>query len=245
MSDTYLQPGDVLRLEGPEPSHIVDYVNESRARAVPLRGGRVHTVTPLVGEPKTIEDQPNAVNICTVLDRSLIVERVGQDGIKNYLLAAAARRKEQRSAAQTETRNDNDMEKTKRKARGGLAATLATLNGETDKPKRGRKPKAAKTDAPRKKRAEAKEGDGNRGALGQIMGHSVVKVIRALSKDGATPAHVAAICAAQGVKPKLSTIKINRSAVLRGAAEAAPLTKEQLRELRASAPEPETEAAKN
>jgi hypothetical protein len=244
MSDVLLRPGHLVALDGlsPEPSHVVDYVNDSRARCSPLKGGRVHVITPLVGQPKVVEDKPDSVNVATVLPGERVVGWIHPNKLNDYLTEAAARRKERRQAAsqskQTEAEN---MKTEKRRARGGLAATV-TSNGTTDKPRRGRPPGKAK--APKAEEAPAAEAGHSKGKLGEVMGHSVCKVIRRLALEGCSAGRIKAICEARGLAPAENTVKLNRSAALRAKdpAPAADLTKAQVKELLELAPEPEAAA---
>jgi hypothetical protein len=241
MSDVLLRPGHLVALDGlsPEPSHVVDYVNDSRARCSPLKGGRVHVITPLVGQPKVVEDKPDSVNVATVLPGERVVGWIHPNKLNDYLTEAAARRKEQRQAAsqskQTEAEN---MKTEKRKARGGLAATV-TSNGTTDKPRRGRPPGKAKEAKAKKTETN---GTKSKGALGEIHGHSVVSVIRRLSTEVESPQRIIDILKAHGTTAHENTVKIQYNRGRKGEGSPADLSKEQVKELLALAPEPAKEA---
>lgn len=100
----------------------------------------------------------------------------------------------------------------------------------TKKPAAAKKPATAKADEPASKRK-----------LGEWLGYSTCSVLKALGKAGASVAHARAIAAEAGVKAKDATVQLNVSAGRRGDGKIAPLTAAQVKELLASAPEPEAE----
>lgn len=114
-------------------------------------------------------------------------------------------------------------QKKERKARGGLAAAALA-----DKPKRQKKEKAS---------------TGRKNGLGDIMGHSVCAVVRALGQAGVGIKHAEAILATKGITMPPASLSVQLGFGRSGKREPAALTKEQLKELRALAPDPAEQPA--
>ena len=75
-----------------------------------------------------------------------------------------------------------------------------------------------------------------KGGLGSLFGFSVTSVIRALGKAGVTDkAQVTAILKARGIDANDGTVRVNLRQVALDTMAAAPLTKEQINELKAGA----------
>lgn len=93
-----LRLGDVVRVLGTHM--IVDMVNESRARCVPLRKV-TRTITPLVGEPKTFTEVGKPESISCHIEPGEILERRGQQGLQDFLSSkkAAGRQGDNNNAA--------------------------------------------------------------------------------------------------------------------------------------------------
>jgi hypothetical protein len=131
MSSDYLaplNPGDVLAL-GPNlatATHVVDMVNDSRARCIPLSGITKTVETP-DGSIK-FESRGDIVNISLTTSAARILERLGPDGLKNFLSARASRRRAQPEASNQNNETENQ----------DMAAKTKTAT--TDKPRRGRPP---------------------------------------------------------------------------------------------------------
>lgn len=70
----WLQPGDVVRLQ--EGEHVVDLVNDCRARCVPL-GLRTVQVTPKLGDPRTFRARASGyASIAPRVEQSFVVRRL-------------------------------------------------------------------------------------------------------------------------------------------------------------------------
>lgn len=240
MSTTLLQEGDLLNMDGAR--HIVTYVNDSRARLVPLEKEMIDVSTPDGGKV-SFTRSGHAVNISTTIETSSILERTGLQGLREFLAAKASRRKKTGEAQQTtQEETDTDMGRkrkentdpstsTKPKARGGLAAQAAKAKEEAD-------PAAKKSKAKTKK--EKSTGRGGFARLDKIHGFGITSVIRRLGANGVTKEHAAAILAKAGIKAAPATIAININNGKAGEAKGkqAALTGDQLTELIDSAPDP-------
>ena len=94
------------------------------------------------------------------------------------------------------------------------------------------------------KTKKAKKANGNPGSLGGLFGFSVVAVCRSLGREGFSTADVRGILQAKKIKIADGTVSIQTNAGkltksekgYRG--EPAPLTREQIRELKALIPAP-------
>jgi len=81
----------------------------------------------------------------------------------------------------------------------------------------------------------------SKGKLGELMGFSVVSVLRRLGQSDIKVAHARAIMEAQKIKVAPATVQIQVNNGKNGKGEPAGITKEQLKELIESAPEPAAE----
>lgn len=175
-----------------------------------------------------------SITICPDISLRMVVKRVGEQGYKDWL--AGDRSVSKPVANETETvltinTNPNRMKtKTKssgakRPARGGLAAQKAATEAK-EKPETEKKPK---TDKP--------PGEGR---MKKIMEHSVCAVLRRLGAEGVTAPHATAILAKHGIKDMpAASLNVQVGYGRTGKRPAAPLTKEQVKELIESAPAPE------
>lgn len=208
---TRLRKGDVTT-----DGYIVMMVNDSRA---------------LIGN---LTNRSDTASIATTVSRSYVAERRGESGLHDFL----ARKTPRAEAAAGETTNetgDNNMagksktkkaSKSKKAPRGGLAADAlaAQANGET-------KPKGRKAKTPKEPKESTRV---------QIMGNSPCPVLRALGHDGVTKEHAMAIMKANGIEVSVATVSVHvyQGKMSTPGKKIADLTKAQLAELRASAPEP-------
>ena len=231
-----IRVGDVVQVCG--ELMVVDYVNDCRARCRPIVGGRVKLETRF-GKVAEFEADSGSVNVAVHWELDSIVERLGEDGLKELLAAkAAGRRGADGAAKETNEKIERIMDmarkvkgevKDKTKARGGLAAD-----------------KAQDEAADISKAAASEAGIRTRGKLGEVMGFAVTSVMRRLGKEGCSTAHVIAILKANKITPSPATASIQVSAGKKGErGEPAPLTKEQVAELIASATEPVAEPKKD
>lgn len=234
MSTKLLQEGDILELDGRR--YMVDYVNDSRVRCVPLDRVEVEVAT-LGGESASFSKHGHPVNIATTIESSRLLERTGLRGLKEFLAAKASRRKKTVEAKQLKEESTDDMARktkdttsTTPKPRGGLAADARRAK-ESAKPDKQKAPKP-----------EKKPADSAKGKLGQVMGHSTCSVIRRLGKEGASKLRIIAILAAVGVTASPATVAIQRGWGKSGKEKAAELTGDQIKELLGHASEPEPAA---
>ncbi len=82
-----------------------------------------------------------------------------------------------------------------------------------------------------------------KGGLGLLMGHSVTAVVRRMGLEGATKEQMQAILDANKIKMSPSSMRLQLWSGRISRRPAAPITKEQVKELFAFAPEAEKEAA--
>lgn len=245
--DVFLRPGDIIRNQG--ELWVVDYVNESRASALPVAritkefaARRFKRAEGVVEEVTvTVAQKPKAESFSCRIERTEILFHVpgyvrGQKVHVEDLPEAirpVARAKAGPAQTTTTERKEDSMTKrgsrngtAKPRARGGLAAVAA--------------------DAKTEKTAKEK----SLGSLGGIMGHSATSVVRALGKAGVGAAHARAIVAAQGVKMKDSTVGLQLNAGRNGKTggkDGKPVTypdlsKADIEKLIASAADPVAEA---
>lgn len=251
---TTLRVGDVLELEG--ELFVVDYMNDCRARCRPVLGQTVKLKT-VLGETAEFESHRASVNIAVHAEPGFVLERLGADGLAELLATqqSARRRGAVGGVEETRTSERNERiltmasklrtlkgEKKITKPRGGLAADMASDAAAGAAPaKRTRKPKAE---------ASPESGEPHsKGKLGEIMGFSVVSVIRTLAKAGASSARVRGIMEARGVPVKPATVQIQVSSGRSGKFGGKPvtyadLTEAQKEELLGLASEPAKEDKK-
>jgi uncharacterized OsmC-like protein len=235
-NQVWLAPGDVLSLSGGAPTHVVDFVNDSRARCVPVRA-KVKVIHALEGDV-TVVAQGDAVNIATNVSSEFVVERFGSLAkAKDFLLREKARQEaelkqqnqeKEKVMARKKSAESTETKTRTRKPRGGLAAQLAESKESKDREVK---------DSP--------EPNGHRvGSLGGVFGHSATSVMRALGAAGCSNARIGAILEAKGVAAKKSTVTIQggRGRSGRGGAPA-ELSKAELKELMDLAAEPVKETA--
>jgi hypothetical protein len=128
-----LQPGDVINHDGTQ--HIVLRVNDSGA-VIRTLAQRSKTIKPLMGDEVSFNAPVRQVSICNHCEPKSIIERRGEAGIE-FLLTKATRQKNQKSSGEQNQINEMKSDtieataKTKRPARGGLAAQVrdAKLKG--------------------------------------------------------------------------------------------------------------------
>lgn len=136
---TPLRLGDVIELDG--EAYVVDYVNDCRARVRPVLAATVQVKTRF-GKEAQFERSSGSVNIARNVEREVIVERLGEAGLKELLASRAARRSESDGGPATEDKTNERIiemanklralkgEKKTRKPRGGLAADMAAGDKE-------------------------------------------------------------------------------------------------------------------
>lgn len=217
-----LEVGDVL-----VTGHIVDYVNESRARVVSMTPVKKQFTT-VMEEKIEIEKTGVPFSIATNIFPDSVTERRGDKGLAEFLTSRKARRSQvgiEEPETVTEETEENNMPKEtkeKKQARGGFAAEARE---EANKD-------------PRKIAKQAAEENHARGRLGQVMGFSTCSVLKRLGKEGVTTAHAVAIMAAIKSPAKKATISLNVGLGRRGCDGIAELTGAQVKELKTAAPEP-------
>lgn len=220
-----IRPGDVLMASG-QP-HIAVMVNDCRARLEPLTRKHI-SYSNKFGEQFEFDAPGNGCNISVHCEPEQILERRGQKGADDFLAARKAKRNGGGTNNNMAGKGNSSMAakpKDKTKMRGGLAAEKA-------------QDEAAPTAA-----AAAKAGIRTKGGLGEVMGFAVTSVMRRLGKEGCSVAHVLAILKANKVTPSKATANIQVNAGKKGQrGEPAPLTKDQVAELKAMAPEPAEQA---
>lgn len=81
--NVWLAPGDVFLFAGGK-KHIVDYVNSSRARAVPMESS-VTTVTTRFGQKIEFSKSAKSIDISPQVEAGFVIERLGASGLKEFL----------------------------------------------------------------------------------------------------------------------------------------------------------------
>lgn len=228
----HLQPGDVLKFG--DALHVVDYVNDCRARAVSIGEPKLKQFDTRWGDRIQITNNGSSMNISPLLSPEHLVERRGKQWVEEWLASKTAARNHKTKAVEGTV----DM-KDKTKARGGLAAEATQIQQQAPvaatapvaqaaapvAPAPVKAKKAAK--APKAKAAKAEKST-TPGRLGGWFGNTVVSVIKMLAKKGLENAHIAAICEANGIKVAPATLAGNARLGRKGEGVMATLTKEQL-----------------
>jgi hypothetical protein len=241
-----LQRGDLIRASG--IYFMVVMANPSRALIVATEGREVQVVNRVTGEQQASFTAPGKdESISRDLPKESLVARLGETGFMEFLggLSVLRRRALGLDAIIINETKGQDSMKTPDENGGGelpkgglVAEAIRAGGGKTKTPKA-------------KKEKKTKEDTGARGALGAIMGNSVVAVLRTLGREGVTTPHARAIVKAQGIKCADATVSIQVSAGRNGKTAGkdakkvtyAELTQAQIKELKASAPEPKEEPA--
>ena len=247
-----LQVGDVLEVDG--DLCVVDYVNDCRARCRPVLGESVMVET-IFGKKAVFEAHKASVNVAVHAEPGTVAERLGKDGLEQFLASQTARRRGAVSGANQTTTNDRNEriitmaaklralkgEKKTRKPRGGLAADMAAdmaadptgpAAAEAE-PKRERKAKSTQATTTATTQLKGRCGDD------RLFGYSVSAVIHLLGEKGVKTPHATAIMQARGIDWKQSSIGTILSDGRTGKyGKSAPLTMGQFNELLTSAPDP-------
>lgn len=227
-----LQIGDIVAFNGAR--HYVKHVNESGATLLPACVKFV-TIETRFGAKASFARLDRSVTISKNIDRELLLHRLGEDGLKEFLARKGNRCQGGGEVFPTETTTggDNGMgakaKVDKKRARGGLAA--AALETQT---------RVAKT---RKKSGVTKKAATTGKQMAKIMGYSVCAVLRKLGNEGVREEHAKAILAKHGVKdmPERS-LSVQLALGRAKSRPLAPLKDSEVKELRDSAPEPETKS---
>lgn len=240
-----LKPGDVVNVHS--GLWMTTRANESGARVVSFDRKEKTITKRVTGESKTIKARAAEMTITTQLEKALVIERRGETGLKEFLAAKQASRRESSEDGGEETNNEesiNDNMKTNgaTSARGGLAASVA----------------ARKSGSKGKGKAKAKvEGEKSFGRLGGYLGHANTAVLVTMGKAGISTNWARDIFKALKLNASENSLSIFTSA---GRAVADPklghkellalktkrglgadLTVSQINDLKAAAPEPEPE----
>ena len=226
-----LRPGDVVALSNGEP-FIVEMVNASRARCVPLTHSVVTTVT-LRDKPVRMTQWGDAQSISTRVPPELLLERAGAD-LLNLFLAVKGSRGKGSTNTGTEIESlteDQIMEKVTSLPRGGLAAEAIRAKAGKGDPK----PKATKT-----KKTE----EGTKGALGGLFGNSITSMLRFMGSKGFTTGQAIKALKANKIYPAEATVKIQLGRGKRKDGDLATVTKEQWADLVKAAGPAEAEKPK-
>lgn len=225
--------GDIIRIDD-EP-HMVDFVNDCRTRCLLNRKKAVEFET--MGDKKVSFSRPAGhKNVSRRLPIELLIQRTGEKGYQTFLADKRSRRQEPEQTSdatepQTETNEDDMKNATKRPARGGLAADVRDAKAAEAKSKKKTTPKAKGTKKP------------STGRLGEIFGHSATSVMRALGKAGCKAKEVEAIMKAKKINSTSGSIAAQTWDGQKGLGTIAPLTREQIKELRDLVPSEPANAA--
>ncbi len=251
-----LAVGDVVD-RGGEP-YIVTRVGDCNAMIEGLARRQVKVNTRF-GGTKEFDAPGRPLAVAHFTDPSSVVERRGEQGLKDYLASDVPRRRKAEVAQQQQTgaqapqqAKDEDMarqrtlkgEKKTRKARGGLAAEKAADEAiENGKQTAKEMKKAAQVQAKADKakaKAEKKAAKGNgkasglrtKGSLGEICGFAVTAVLRCLGKNGVTPEEATAILKAKKITMPPKSLYVQVAYGRSGGRPPAPLTGDQVSELK-------------
>ncbi len=214
-----LKPGDVIRID--KALHIVDFVNDCRARCIPLLARAVRVITRF-GEAKEFSQRGNSVNVTAHMERNAILERRGIQGLKDFLATLKrynGKNKQQQKGKDNMSTKSTLADKPIKNPRGGLAAE-AKADREAAKGKKATKP-------------ERKVSPGE-----EFNGFTVQSCVRALAKAGVSTPDITAIAHARkwtGISDP--QIIRNAAAARRGqGGDPAELTQADLKDLKGSIP---------
>lgn len=218
-----LQVGDVVRMGAELGVCMVVRVTPSVAQ-VASQFRKQYTITDRVfGTTKTFEKKADPSRISTTLDKELVLERQGDAGLAHFLTHGAVRGFEEcGKQKQNHAAEGNSTMKTDKKNK---KAAKSSANGETTR------------------------GAASSGSLGEFTigegdkarSFSTCAVLRRLGMAGVSVAHARAIMKAKKVKANDTTVSIQVGKGARGDGVPADLSKAEVEELKALAPEPTAE----
>jgi hypothetical protein len=294
-----LAVGDVVLLDGGE--HMVEMVNDCRARCVPMEKKNVKFTDSKTGDTVGFDRRGNTKSICPNLPRNLVLEHRGTAGLKEFQASKKAQAKEvagrkglvklepgdqlcyrgeictvtevAEKTATIGSPDGNDYQEKRWvnesffRCCGGVnlnqpghnreealkqflaqrpsplpeAQTsdestqekVTEMKSRTKSVKSSRKTKPASKKSTATTKAAAVNQVRSKGKLGQLFGHSVVRVVVRAGAEGVEFDRVVAVLKAHKIDAKESTIKQNLRLGKTGALIGAELTKEQLAEFKA------------
>lgn len=121
-----LLPGDVVAYG--QARFIVDFVNDSRARIVPLEKRRISIET-MAGKHAEFSKHDSSHNICPTIAPELILERRGASGLKEFHTQRASRRVANQTEAINNTEPQDDMSKKSTKTTSTETESKPTTKG--------------------------------------------------------------------------------------------------------------------
>lgn len=202
-----LQPGDVVNVFGV----VAMVVKATEANShVAEASRRQRTVTDRVtGETATFKLPPQRHIISTTLPKEDVIQRQGAAGLAYFLKTRTVQGVEQTKTSDTEHEGENSMAAKKKNTKKAAAPEAAEGKAST------------------------------KGQLGNVMGYSTCSVLRRLGIAGVDNKQAKAILGACGVQASDATIAthISQGAAGKKGKSVAPLTKAQVDELKAKAPQ--------
>jgi hypothetical protein len=190
-------------------------VTDNNAKVVPIAKRRVE-IKPLVGQAKAFETLGDVMTVSAHIEEEYVLERWTARELEDFLATGKAAPRERSSAAGNNTNEGNNTMK---------------KNGSSKKTTTPAEPKGQRV-----------------GGLGEWNGHSIGSIIKRLGMADVTAAHAREIMKALGADKKAAsaetfanTVAWNITAGKSGRGKVADITKAQVDELKAMAPEPAPE----
>lgn len=224
--DRWRRVGDVDEID--DRRQVCVRITESSAVYVSMRRVHAQFTEPGTGKVKTVNGRETNLCRCCASrpNGNKPITRLTEQELTDFLAGKVPAGVDDNQAGQE---NDSNMKnRSTTPARGGLAA--ANRETKTGKAKNGNEPHS-------------------RGKLGELMGHSVVAVLRRLGHEGVTAAQARGIMKERKIKASDTTvsIQVSKGANIKKSDDPAlaKLTGEQLKELKSQIPpEPKKEEKK-